>query len=142
MFMPRVPLFEGLVVDENDRPAEVAFIGSEPCYVVDDEGFRRHIPSEQVDRQVLEKMREMIQGHEDLLADQAAKMMGQDDIFSRAMIETQLKDIENQFDAVLEAGIPEAGRAYMGMMGFRIIINIHGEVVDIEQPGAIEPGEE
>lgn len=140
--MPRVPLFEGLVVDENDRPAEVAFIGSEPCYVVDDEGFRRHIPSEQVDRQVLEKMREMIQGHEDLLADQAAKMMGQDDIFSRAMIETQLKDIENQFDAVLEAGIPEAGRAYMGMMGFRIIINIHGEVVDIEQPGAIEPGEE
>jgi hypothetical protein len=24
----------------------------------------------------------------------------------------------------------------MGMMGFRIVINIHGEVVRIEQPGA------
>lgn len=140
--MPRRPLFEGLVFDEHDRPAEVAYIGSEPCYVVDDDGFRRHIPSEQVDRQVLEKMREMIQGNEDLLADQAAKMMGQDDIFSRAMIETQLKDIEKQFDAVLETGIPEAGRAYMGMMGFRITINLHGEVINLEQPGAIEPGEE
>jgi hypothetical protein len=115
--MSRAPLFEGLVYDEYDRPVESSFIGAEPCYVVDDNGFRRHIPAEQVDRQVLENMREMIQGHEDLLAEQAAKMMGQDDIFSRAMIETQLKDIDKQFDAVLEAGISEVGRAYMGMMG-------------------------
>jgi hypothetical protein len=140
--MPRTALFEGLVVDEYDRQVDVAFIGSEPCYVVDDDGFHRHIPSELVDRQVLQKMREMIQGHEDLLAEQAAKMMGQDDIFSRAMIETQLKDIENQFDAVLDAGIPEAGRAYMGMMGFRITINLHGEVIKIDQPGTIDPGDE
>jgi hypothetical protein len=140
--MPRKALFEGLVFDEFDRAVEITYIGSEPCYVVDDDGFRRHIPSEQVDLQVLEKMREMIQGHEDLLAEQAAKMMGQDDIFSRAMIETQLKDIDKQFDAVLEAGIPESGRAYMGMMGFRITINIHGEVINIEQPGMVDPGEE
>jgi len=135
-------LFEGLVVDESNRSVDITYIGSEPCYVVDDDGFLRHIPSEQVDRQVLQKMREMIQGHEDLLAEQAAKMMGQDDIFSRAMIETQLKDIDKQFNAVLEAGIPEPTRAYMGMMGFRIVINIHGDVIDIEQPGMVDPGEE
>lgn len=140
--MARVALFEGLVVDEHDRPVGVTYVGSEPCYVVDDEGFQRHISSEYVDRQVLEKMREMIQGHEDLLANQAAKMLGQDDIFSRAMIETQLKDIDKQFDAVLEAGIPEGGRAYMGMMGFRIRINLHGEVIEIDQPGMVDPDED
>jgi hypothetical protein len=28
-------------------------------------------------------------------------------------------------------------RAYLGMMGFKIIINFHGEVLRVEQPGAI-----
>ena len=75
-------LFPGLVFDEQDNPAEVVYVGEEPCYVVDDDGFRRHIPSEHVDRQVLNSMSEQIEGHEDLLTDQAAKMLGQEDIFS------------------------------------------------------------
>ncbi|MBU0513054.1 MAG: hypothetical protein KJ638_15315 [Chloroflexi bacterium] len=136
--MPKQPLFAGLVIDEYDNPAETAYVGDEPCYVVNDAGFRRHIPSEQVDRHVLSKMREMIQGHEDILSEQAAKMLGQDDIFTRAMIETQLKQMDQQFDRILEAGIPEDGRAYMGMTGFRIRINVHGDVVEIEQPGMVE----
>jgi hypothetical protein len=140
--MSRKPVFAGLIVDEQDQPVEVAYVGDEPCYVVDDAGFRRHIPSEQVDRQVLNAMREMIEGHEDMISEQTAKMLGQDDIFSRAMIETQLKQIDKQFDNLLETGIPEEGRAYMGMMGFRVKINVHGEVLDIEQPGIIDSGEE
>jgi hypothetical protein len=139
--MTRQALFGGLVFDEMQRPTEVAYVGDEPCYVVDDNGFRRHIPSEQVDRQVLDMMREMIEGHEDMLTDQTAKMLGQDDIFSRAMIESQLKNIDKQLDSLFEAGIPESARAYMVMMGFRITINIHGEVVEVNQPGGIEPGE-
>lgn len=135
--MPRTPLFAGLVFDENDQPVEAVYVGSEPCYVVNDAGFRRHIPSEQVDCQVLQSMKEMIQGSEGLLAEQAAKMLGQDDIFSKAMLESQLKNIENQFDAVLDSGIPEESRAYLGMTGFRITINVHGEVVNINQPGII-----
>lgn len=140
--MARQAIFAGLVVDEQDRQVEVAYVGDEPCYVVDDNGFRRHIPSEQVDRQVLEAMTEMIEGNEGLLSEQTAKMLGQDDIFSKALIENQLKHIDKQFDALLETGIPEEGRAYMGMMGFKIVINIHGEVIDINQPGMIEPDDE
>lgn len=136
------PVFAGLIIDESDRPVEVVYVGEEPCYVVDDAGFLRHIPTEQVDRQVLEAMREMIEGHEGLLSEQTAKMLGQDDIFSRALIESQLKQIDKQFDALLEIGIPEEGRAYMGMMGFRIRINVHGEVVDIAQPGVMDPDSE
>jgi hypothetical protein len=140
--MARQAIFAGLVMDEQDRPVETAYVGDEPCYVVDDDGFRRHIPSEQVDRQVLESMREMIQGNEGLLSEQTAQMLGQDDIFSKALIENQLKNIDKQFDALLSTGIPEEGRAYMGMMGFKIVINVHGEVVDINQPGMIEPDDE
>ncbi len=139
--MARKALFEGLVVDEYDRPVRLAYVGDEPCYVVDDAGFRRHISSEQVDRQVLESMHEMIEGHEDIISEQAAKMLGQDDIFSVAMLASQLKQIEEQFEALLETGIPEEGRAYMGMMGFRVRINLHGEVLAVEQPGMTDTGE-
>ncbi len=139
--MARKALFSGLVIDEFDNPVATTYIGSEPCYVVDDNGFLRHIPSEQVDRQVLQKMFAMIQGHEEVLSEQAAKMLGQDDIFTRAMIETQLKNMDQQVNRILETGIPEEGIVYMGMTGFKIRINVHGEVIEIQQPGA-PPDEE
>ena len=140
--MASQPLFAGLRFDESDNPVEVASVGGESFYVVDDAGFRRHIPSEQVDRQVLESMRELIDGHEGILSEQTAKMLGQEDIFTRAMIESQRKNIDKQFDALFDAGIPEEGRAYMGMMGFRITINIHGDVTKVDQPGMISPEDE
>lgn len=139
--MSRQPLFAGLVVDENDQPVGIANVGDEPCYVVNDAGFLRHIPSEQVDRQVLQAMLDMIEGNEGLISEQAAKMLGQEDIFTKAMIENQLKQMDKQFDTLLNAGIPEEGRAYMGMLGFRIRINMHGEVIEINQPGIAGPDE-
>jgi hypothetical protein len=140
--MPRQPLFSGLVVDEFDNPVDSALVGEEPCYVVNDAGFRRHIPSELVDRQVLATLSSMIEGSEDMIAQQAAKMLGQDDPFSKAMIESQLKNIDQNLNSVLETGIPEDGRAYMGMMGFRIRINVHGDVLEVQQPGAIDDSDE
>ena len=140
--MAKQPLFRGLIVDESDNPVDVAYVGGEACYVVNDSGFLRHISSEDVDRQVLHKMQEMVEGHEDLISDQAAKMLGQDDIFSRALIENQLKQMDQQFDTLLETGLPEEARAYMGMLGFRVKIDIHGEVIELDQPGMIDPDEE
>jgi hypothetical protein len=139
--MPGQPLFAGLVVDEHDRAAETAIVGDEPFYVVDDAGFRRHIPSRDVDRQVLTRMQEMMKGSEGLISEQTAKMLGQEDIFSKALIEQQLKNMDQQFDALMQQGIPEEGRAYLGMLGFKIVINLHGEVLRIEQPSAPDNGE-
>ena len=135
------PLFAGLVFDEDDQLVETTYIGDEPCYVVDDDGFRRHIPSEQVDRQVLNMLGEQIEGHEEILSEQTAKMLGQEDIFSRAIFLEQFKNIEKQCDQLIQEGVPEEGRAYMGMTGFKIIINHHGEVIDVEQPGMIAEDE-
>jgi hypothetical protein len=137
--MTRQPLFAGLVVDENGHVAETAFVG-EPMYVVDDMGFRRHIPSEQVDKAVLSQIAGMMKGSEDLLSEQTAKMIGQEDIFTKAMLQNQLKNIDKQFDQLLETGLPEDARVYLGMVGFRIVINMHGEVLRVEQPSA--PDEE
>ena len=71
-------------------------------------------------------------------------MTGQDDPFSRAMLLKQLQQMDQQFEALLQVGLPEEARAYLGMMGFRIVINLHGEVLEVRQPGAIsdEGGDE
>jgi len=132
--MPRQPLFAGLVIDENGNIAETATVGGEPCYVVDDAGFHRHIPSEQVDRVVLSQIAGMMKGSEEYLSEQTAKMIGQEDIFTKAMLENQLKNIDQQFDQLIQAGIPEDMRLYLGMVGFRIVINVHGEVLRVDQP--------
>ena len=140
--MARVPLFSGLVVDENDKVVETGMIGSEPCYIIDDDGFKRHIPSEQIDLEVLTKLGGQIKGNEGLIANEAAKMSGQDDLFSRAIIENQLKNMEKQFQLILQTGLPEDTRAYLGMMGFKVIIDIHGTIIDIIQPGrAADPND-
>ncbi|HXF85421.1 MAG TPA: hypothetical protein VNK49_08530 [Anaerolineales bacterium] len=133
--MSREPLFAGLVVDEFGNAVESSWVGSEPCYVVNDAGFRRHIPAEQVDRQVLQQMAEMMKGSEAYISEQTAKMLGQEDVFTKAAIEQQLKNIDKQFDQLMQVGIPEDVRMYLGMMGFKVVINMHGEVLRVEQPG-------
>ena len=140
--MPRQPLFAGLVVDESDRRVDTTLIGDEPCYVVDDGGFHRHIPAEQVDRVVLSQIASLMKGSEDLLSEQTAKMLGQEDVFTKAAIEQQLKNIDKQFDHLMQVGIPEDMRAYLGMMGFKVVINVHGEVLKVEQPGTTDEGNE
>ncbi len=140
--MARHSLFAGLVVDEGDRGVDIALVGGESFYVVDDDGFLRHIESEHVDRQVLDQLQEMVKGHEDIISEGTMKMIGQEDIFTKAAIETSLQNMDAQFDALLQSGLPEDMRAYLGMMGFRVVINVHGEVLRIEQPGAgMDPGE-
>lgn len=138
--MSTEPLFKGLVFDEKDQLVETSTIGSEPCYVVNDDGFLRHIPSREIDLQVLNSIKSQISGNEELIADQTAKMMGQDDLFSHAIILNQLKNIDKQLDQVMEIGMPENARMYLGMTGFKVVINIHGELVQLIQPTAPASG--
>jgi hypothetical protein len=137
------PLFKGLVFDENGQVAETSMIGSDPCYVVDDNGFKNHILAESIDREILKTISSQIAGNEDLIADQTAKMLGKEDLFTHAIIQNQLKNIDQQMDQLMQIGIPEESRMYLGMTGFKVVINIHGEIVQLEQPSApAEGGEE
>ena len=135
------PLFKGLVSDEFNQPVATAVIGDEPCYVVNDQGFLRHIPSKPIDLEILQTFGEQVEGNEGLIAEQATKMLGQDDLFTKAIIESQLKNIEKQYELILNTGLPEDTRLYLGMMGFKVIIDIHGNIIKIEHPSAPAGGE-
>ena len=135
------PLFKGLVSDELNQPVATAVIGDEPCYVVNDQGFLRHIPSKPIDLEILQSFGEQVEGNEELIAEQATKMLGQDDLFTKAIIESQLKNIEKQYELILNTGLPEDTRLYLGMIGFKVIIDIHGNILKIEHPSAPAGGE-
>jgi hypothetical protein len=136
------PLFSGLILDEYGKTVETVSINGEPFYVVDDSGFHRHIPAIDVDRQVFSNLVDKIRGHEDVIVEQASKMLDQDNIFSRAVLMNQLQNMDNQFESLVETGIPESSRQYLGMMGFKVTINLHGEVISVDQPGSSLPPEE
>lgn len=129
-------VFEGLVFDDLDRQLETRFVGADACYVINDDGFLRHIPADKIDRQVVEAMRSQVEENKEFIADQTIKMIGDVDLFTHALIKNQLENLDDQFEHLLQNGIPEDGRVYMGMLGFKIIVNFHGDVIQIEQPTA------
>jgi hypothetical protein len=128
-------MFGGLVFDEAGNPAEVAWVGEDAHYVVDDDGFRRHIDATQVDRAVLRFLRGQVEGQRDLAVQGMMEMMGQDDIFTKAALESSI----NRMEEAVGQPIPEEARQWLGMLGFRITVDYHGNVVDIQMPaGGIE----
>jgi hypothetical protein len=65
-------------------------------------------------------------------------MLGQEDIFSIAVIRSQLENTDKQFEAIQASGLPEDARVYLGMVGFRVTVDLHGEVIEVRQPGITE----
>jgi hypothetical protein len=136
--MSNKALFVGLVIDENGQPLDVAFTGDEAQYVIDDNGFRRHIDAETVDRQVLAHLQGQIEANKEAVEEGIMKMMGSEDIFTKAAIDKSIKDM----DQVLKQGIPDEARQMLGIMGFRVVVNFHGEVLRIDQPGVADDSDE
>jgi hypothetical protein len=127
---PRSALFAGLVQDEDGKPVETVMVGGVPYYVVDEDGFRRHVEAETVDRQVIEMLREQFMENREIATEAMLKMLGKEDLFTKAMIDASIKNM----DQVIESGLPEGARAWLGMLGFRVIIDTHGEVCRLDMP--------
>lgn len=136
--MAQQALFEGLVYDENDNLVTVGRIGTEANYVVDDDGFLRHIDAETVDRQVLTVFIEQLQENQDLAVEQTLKMLGRDDLLTKSAIDASIRNID--MDQIIAQGIPLQAREMMGMLGFRVIINVHGDLVRLDQPTVPDEG--
>jgi hypothetical protein len=134
----RQALFSGLVYDENGELVETAFIGTEPHYVVMDGDFKRHVPAESVDRQVIEVIQQQAEANKELVSEQIMSMLNQDDLFTKAMIDSSI----SRLDQVMEQGLPDDARMMLGMMGFKIVIDVHGEVVNLDMPAQELPGDE
>ena len=136
--MARAAVFAGLVLDENDRPVDVTHLGPDAYYVVDDDGFKRHIASEVVDRQVLMTLQESVLANREAVVAGMLDYLGKEDLFTKAAVETSLGQMDEQMQQLLDVGLPEEARQWLGMMGFRVVIDVHGDVVDFEMPGAID----
>ena len=123
-------LFTGLIRDEAGEPVETVMVGDTPCYVVLDDGFRRHIEAETVDRQVLAMLRNQFLEHREIFTEAMLQMLHKDDLFTKAMIDASVKNM----DQVIERGLPDEARAWLGMLGFRVMVNTHGELVRLDVP--------
>ncbi len=136
--MAATAMFQGLVFDEAGSPADVAMVGPDACYVVNDDGFHRHIDAALVDRAVLRYLRGQVEENRDLAVKTMLDMMGQDDVFTKAAVESSINRME---DAVGQP-VPQEARQWLGMLGFRVVINERGEVQEIVMPaGGIEGDE-
>lgn len=132
--MARFAMFENLVYDEAGNPLEISNVGGDAFYVVDDDGFHRHIDAEEVDRKVVAFFVEQLQGNQDIAVEQMMKMTGQDDLMAKAAMDAQIRNVN--VDDIVGQILPQQARDMLGMMGFRIIVNYHGEIVRMDQPSA------
>ena len=135
---PSHAMFAGLVFNQQSQLADVAYIGSEAHYVILDDDFRRHVAARDIDRQVLLHLRDLMEPFRDQAVVEMMRMMGQEDLFTKAMIDSSLKNWEQS----LGQPVPEDMRAWLGMLGFRVVVDVHGEVVEMNLPSQMSGEEE
>ena len=135
---PSKALFSGLVYSETGEPVETTYIGAEPHYVIMDGDFKRHVASVEVDLQVIGWIQEQASANKELVSEQMMSMIGQDDLFTKAMIDSSISNM----DQVIEQGLPDDARTMLGMVGFKIVVNLHGEVVNLDLPGQELPDDD
>lgn len=130
--MSSVAMFEGLVFDEEGKPAETTMVGDQAFYVLLDDDFHRHVPAEEVDLQVLRFMRGQVEGSRDEAVDAMLQMLGKDDLFTKAAVESSINNMEH----AVGNPIPVEGRQMLGMLGFKITVDFQGQVLEINMPAA------
>lgn len=129
-------VFANLVYSEDGEPVESTFIGTEPYYIVMDGDFKRHVSAEYIDGQVIEWLQQQVSAHKGLVAENIMSLLGQDDLFTKAMIDSSIEHM----DKTMAQGLPDDARMMLGMMGFKITVDIHGEVINLDMPAQELPG--
>lgn len=131
-----MPFFEDLVMTEEGAPVSVSYIGATAYYVIDDQGFRRHVEARPIDRAVLAQFTDQLVAHRDEASQAMLRMMGQDDLFAKAAVDSALQNFN--VEQALDQTLPSDARQWLGLLGLRVVINLHGELVRVEMPAAAE----
>jgi hypothetical protein len=129
----REALFADLVFNQSGEPAEAVDIGGVPHYAVRDGDFRRHVAALEVDRQVVRVLQERFSQMSDVVADAAIQMLGHQGLFTRASIKYAIEHL----DRLLLPGAVNVDefRTALWMSKFRVVVDRHGGVVEVELPG-------
>ena len=109
-------LFAGLVFGAAGAPAATAHVGAEPQYVIAEDGFNWHVPSASIDRAVLVALREQISQHKDLVSSSTLQLLGKDDLFTKALVDSSLRNLDQHCGAAAGSA-PVAGHAWLSHCG-------------------------
>ncbi|MBM3188731.1 MAG: hypothetical protein FJZ90_08425 [Chloroflexi bacterium] len=125
-------LFPGLVFNEAGERAEVVTIGGLAHYAVPDAGFLRHVEAHVVDDAVVARIKEQITSMQDEVVRGILQMLGRDDLFTKAAIDASIRNLEQG----IRQADPEQWAPALRLFGFRVIVDVHGNVVDVIFPEA------
>lgn len=130
--MQRQVLFEGVIYNEEGEPAEVAYIGGIPHYAINDAGFRRHVEAYRVDNAILAALQAQLASMQDEVVRGMMQMLGKDDLFTKAALDASIR----HFDQTVRQSGSTQWVPWLKLFGFRVVVNVHGEVVEIIYPTA------
>jgi len=127
------PLFADLVFNESGERARVVYIGATPYYAIPEDDFLRHVDAEHVDSQIVDRLQQRMQAMSDLVTENAIKLLGQEDLFTRASIEHAIENMHR----ILEPGAVDVDqlRTALWMAGFAAVVDVHGDLVRLQVPG-------
>ncbi len=132
----RPAAFEHLIYDLAGESVPIKKIGSHDFYVVEEDGFDYHIAASKVDAAVWDTLKSHFQKAKEDHLPAALAAMGVEDPFTLAAYEAAIDNI-GMADTLLIA--PEH-KDMLALMGFRVVIDCHGDVQDVVLPEQeIEP---
>lgn len=129
----RQALFADLIFNQEGQPVDVVDIGGVPHYAIPEGDFLRHVEAERVDRQIVMALKERFLEMEDLIAEGVVHMLGEEHLFTRPAIKQAIQSM----DRILEPGAVDADelRTALWMTKFRAVVDVHGELVELDIPG-------
>jgi hypothetical protein len=83
-----------------------------------------------IDSKVLASIKGQITANQDQVIRGVLEMMGKDDLFSKAAVESSIINMEQN----IRQSDPSQWLPWLRFMGFRVIVNVHGEVVELTYP--------
>ena len=89
---------------------------------------------------MLAQFLEQMQEHRDEASQAMMKLMGSEDLFTKAAVDSTLKNVN--VEQMLGQRLPPEARQWLGMLGFRIVVNYHGEIVRVDMPSAPDSDDE
>jgi hypothetical protein len=132
----RKAVFPGLVYNQAGEEAPVVSIGGVAHYAIPDDGFMRHVEAFRVDNAVIAALQEQMLPMREELVQQILEMMGTDDILAKAALEASIRNMGQS----IRQSDPDQWAPLLRVYGFRIVVDVHGQVIEIIQPSP--PGAE
>ncbi|MCD6520181.1 MAG: hypothetical protein J7M05_09705 [Anaerolineae bacterium] len=126
----RQALFAGLIYNERGEPAQVAYVGGVAHYAIPDDGFLRHVEAYKIDREIIAHLKEQISSMQDEVVQAMMQALGKNDLLTKAAIDASIRNLEWS----IRQSDPDQWLPWLKLFGFRVIVDVHGNVVRIIYP--------